>query len=554
MEADNLPMRREQTRSGLIFLAVLSMAAWFCGGYCRAQDCTGPSALQSRIATHPDSGSYSELGAWFGERKNFRCAVDTLQAGLHLDPNSMRLNYLLGLTLFSSGQIEESLRPLERSTELDSKALEPHLILGTALAQLQRQGEARVQWKAALRIDPGSTVALDGLGKSLIAAGEYGAAVSLLRTAKRNEELTLDLALAYDRGGMLERSSETLVAALRTSPSSVRLTDALARVYVQQRRSDTAAKLLKESLAAHPNDVEGQRIYLPILVLSGEFSAAQPIAVKLLALDPHNFEVLFLNGVIEHQYGHYDAAREHLKQAIAMAPDDSYSHYYMGLTLIGLDDSVGARAELEKAVTLDPANAEAHFQLANILRSSGDKDSAQEQSKIAQQLFVMRSQHFVAQPKATEAAKKLAAGDIQGAIALYREAVEAAPQDASIAYKLALAFDKAGDTEAERTTLEQTLHIDPTMAVAQNQLGYVLSRGGDVPDAEKHFHLAVQSAPAYTAAWVNYAAALAVESRLEEAEKALSTALQLEPGNAQALGLKKDLDAAHATKPAGQSK
>jgi tetratricopeptide (TPR) repeat protein len=479
--------------------------------------------------------------------------VDTLQAGLRIDPNSMRLNYLLGLTLYSGGQVEESLRPLERSSELDSKALEPYLILGTALAQLQRQPEARVQWQAALRIDPGSTVALDGLSKCMIAAGEYGSAIDLLRTAKRNEDLTLDLAFAYDRAGMLERSSEMLQAALHTSPSSVRLTNALARVYVHQRRSDTAAKLLKDSLARHPNDVEGQRIYLPILVLSGDFYTAQPIAEKLLAIDPHNFEVLFLNGVIEHQSGHYDAAREHLKQAIAMAPNDSYSHYYLGLTLIGLDDSQGARVELEKAVALDPANAEAHFQLAHVLRSLGEKEAAQEQSKIAQELFVARSQHFTAQPKATEAANELAAGDIQGAIALYREAVVAAPQDADIAYRLALAFDKAGDTDAERTTLEQTVRIDPSMAQAQNQLGYVLSRSGDVPDAEEHFRLAVQSAPAYTAAWVNYAAALAVQSRLDEAEKALSQALQLDPGNAQALGLKKDLEAAHAAKSPGHS-
>ena len=120
-------------------------------------------------------------------------------------------------------------------------------------------------------------------------------------------------------------------------------------------------------------------------------------------------------------------------------------------------------------------------------------------------------------------------------------------------YRLALAFDKAGDTNEERLTLEKTLQIDPAMALAQNQLGYVLSRSGDVPDAEEHFHLAVQSAPTYTAAWVNYAAALAVESKLDEAEKALSQALQLEPGNAQALGLKKDLDAAESAKTAGHS-
>jgi len=509
--------------------------------------------LQARMAAHPDAQSFSELGAWFAERKQFQCAVDTLQAGLRLDPNSMRLNYLLGLTMYSGGQVEKSLRPLEHSTELDPNALEPHLILGTALAQLQRQREARAEWQAALRIDPGSTVALDGLSKCMIAAGEYGPVVNLLRAANRNEDLTLDLAFAYDRGGMLERSSETLKAALRVNPSSTRLTDALARVYVQQHRSDTAAKLLKESLAAHPNDVEGQRIYLPLLVLSGEFSAAQPIAVKLLALSPDDFEILFLNGVIEHQSGHYDAARGHLKQAIALEPNNSSPHYYLGLTLTGLDDMEGARGELDKAVALDPSNAEAHFQLAKVLRSVGEQKLAQEQSRIAQQLFVARTQKLTVQPKAAEAAGKLAAGDVKGAIALYREAVEAAPQDADIVYRLALAFEKAGDTDAERTTLEQTLRIDPSMALAQNQLGYVLSRSGDVPDAEEHFHRAVQSAPAYTAAWVNYAAALAVESRLDEAEKALSQALQLDPGNAQALRLKKDLEGTHAAKSPGHS-
>jgi tetratricopeptide (TPR) repeat protein len=529
-------------------LAMLSLAACFGSVLCRAQDCTGPQALQARIDAHPDAQAYAELGKWFGEKNKFQCAVATLQAGLRLDPNSMRLNYLLGLTLYSNGQVEQSLRPLERSTEADPKAIEPHLILGSALAQLQRQREARAEWTAALRIDPTSTVALDGLSKSQIAAGEYGAAITLLRKARRNDDLTLDLALAYERAGMLEQSGETLRAALQQHPSSARLTDALAKVYVEQHRSDTAAKILKESLAAHPDDVEGQRIYLPLLVLTGEFSVAQPIAVKLLALYPHDFQLLFLNGVIEHQSGHYEAARDHLKQAIALEPDNSSPHYYLGLTLTGLDDAQGARQELEKAVALDPSNAEAHFQLANTLRELGEQKLSQDQSRIAQQLFAARNQHLVVQPKVQEAARRMSAGDIKGAIALYREAVAAAPQDAAISYKLALAFDKAGDMDAERTTLEQTLKLDPTMALAQNQLGYVLSRGGDVPSATEHFHLAVQLNPAYTAAWVNYAGALAVQSHTDEAEKALSRALQLDPRNAQALGLKKALNEALSSK------
>jgi cytochrome c-type biogenesis protein CcmH/NrfG len=54
----------------------------------------------------------------------------------------------------------------------------------------------------------------------------------------------------------------------------------------------------------------------------------------------------------------------------------------------------------------------------------------------------------------------------------------------------------------------------------------------------------VQAAPGYVQAWVSLAATLGMESRFPEAQKALASALQLDPQNAQALQLSKDLEAA----------
>ena len=73
---------------------------------------------------------------------------------------------------------------------------------------------------------------------------------------------------------------------------------------------------------------------------------------------------------------------------------------------------------------------------------------------------------------------------------LYREALTAYPKDASLAYKLAIALDGAGNTEEERTVLEQAVQLDPDFALAQNQLGYLASRGGDTTSAEAHFRQA----------------------------------------------------------------
>ena len=88
------------------------------------------------------------------------------------------------------------------------------------------------------------------------------------------------------------------------------------------------------------------------------------------------------------------------------------------------------------------------------------------------------------------------------------------------------------------------MKIEPGFALAQNQLGYLASRDGDTAAAEEHFRLAVQAAPGYTQAWISLAATLGMESRFSEAQEALASALKIEPDNAEALQLRKDLTAA----------
>ena len=110
-------------------------------------------------------------------------------------------------------------------------------------------------------------------------------------------------------------------------------------------------------------------------------------------------------------------------------------------------------------------------------------------------------------------------------------------------YKLALAMDRAGDTSNERAALSKAVEIDPDLAVAQNQLGYLASLQGDLSSAENYFRLALRAAPGYTQAWISLAATLAMESRFSEAQEAVTIALRLDPQNTSALQLRRDLTA-----------
>jgi Tfp pilus assembly protein PilF len=81
--------------------------------------------------------------------------------------------------------------------------------------------------------------------------------------------------------------------------------------------------------------------------------------------------------------------------------------------------------------------------------------------------------------------------------------------------------------------------LNPKLAEAQNQRGFVAARSGDTQQAEAHFRAAIQASPSYVVAWINLAATLASEAKWREAKTAVDRALAIDPGNAGARELEK---------------
>jgi len=544
-----------QPQTGPTFrIRIIALCAIALGVSCRcASQCKAPSALDAGGAKPPSASAYVNLGSWFGEHRQFDCASQAFRSALELDPASAKIHYFLGLSLYSSGQVEASLDPLQRSVALDAAATQPRLLLAAVFKHLGRAGEAEDQWRAVLRLDPASAAALDGLSNSLIDRNDPTAAVDLLLAAKTKRgldtDLTLDLARAYGIAQMLDEAGATLQEALANRPaaaSSLRLTNALATVYVRQKRFVDAEGLMKSYLEQHPTELDAQLLYLRILVLNEDHAKAIPLGRALLARAPRSFDALYLNGILERESGAYQAARDHLRLAVALMPSDYSARYNYGIALLQLRDAGAAKEQLEKAVALNDSAAEAHFQLALALRALGETQSAQEQMKTYQRLSSDDAERARSATEAQLAEEKLAAGDAPQAVSLYRQAVTDAPQDPMLNYRLSIALRQAGDAAGERAALEQTVKIDPTFALAQNQLGYLDFHSGAYPSAEGHFRHAVESAPTFAEAWINLAATLASEGRMPEAREAAASALRADPKNAQALQLAQDLNAAKA--------
>jgi Flp pilus assembly protein TadD len=546
----NLAKIRTHARSGRVRIGTcLGLLFPLLAGPLAYASCPVPPSMKTQLQARPTAESYSSLGSWFGDRKQFDCAADAFASAARLQPDSATLAYMWGLSLYSAGQLQKAADPLRQAARLDPSDIRSYLVLGAVLEQMKQRTDAEVEWRAALAIDPDSETALDNLTRDLIIDKDYSSVLALLgkpaRDGKRSSLQNLNLGMAYARTGQLEEASKVLREGLNTAPDSLPLANELSVVLVLLSRVDEAVAVLDLAIERHPDDLGTQLLLLRTLVTNNVASGPQ-VGQKLLLAYPHNWEVLSLNGTLEIEDGKLQQARSHLEEAVALKPDDSRSHKELGFVLNQLQDLPHAKQQLELAIALGDSEPETQYTLATVLRGLGETEPAQRQFALYQKLKKAESDRKQAAGKAEQADQMLAAGDPVKAAALYREALASDPDEALLAYKLSVALEKTHDFAGEKSALDRAIQLNPNLEEAQNQMGYLAIRSGDASQAENYFRAAIHASPSFITAWINLAATLASEAKWQEAKDALSHALKIDPENAKAHELGQALASAQA--------
>lgn len=503
--------------------------------------CTGPQELTAKLHAHPTTQNAVALGNWFAAHKQFPCALETFRAALKSDPKSAELHYLTGLALLSTGKPGEAVPEIQQAAQLQPGVLKPHLLLGILYDQANQHDRAEDEWKAALKIDPRSEPALEGLSLDLLAQQDYIGVISLLRDAPRTEKLAINLAKALGDLNYLDEAKAVLGEALKASPNSVPLASAMTVVLVKQIRYQEAIDLLQNTYQANPGNQQAELELFRLLVLTNHINLARPMGPKLLAERPHDPEVLYLNGIVERIVGDYPLAKAHLEEAVSLEGDFFNSRYNLGMVLVFLKEWKEAADQLQKAIDLGATEPQVHFELAKALRGLGEEDKALAEMQKYQALKKDEEAKLEAASAAAQGDTELAASKLQEAIKHYRDAVAGEPSNPGYQYKLALALRQDGDTAGERAALEETIRLNPAHAGAQRELGYLLAHTGDSAGAIEHFRLAVKAAPAWTEAWINLAGELAESGQFADARAAAATALRLDPNNSDAKELNDQL-------------
>lgn len=553
---------------------MLLAAAWAAlfvapAGAARAQGpCKAPASIDG---TPTGAVSPATLGDWYARHGQPECAIAAFRSVPPQQQQSGSLQYALGMAEYKAGHLPEAEAALRRSAELAPEHAEVHLALGVLAHDAGDRPKAMREWTTAVQLQPASEIALDWLSKARIEAGEYDAALDVLRTAPPSEGLSIDRLIASTKAGLFQSGIHDARLALTSHPDWGELRLALATVLVERNQFEEALVLIRAALRATPASLAVQVLYLRVLVLDGSEDDALPFARSCLAQHPDDFDLVYLIGIIERHRGEYEAALPHLERAVAMRPQHYDSRLNLGITLLKLHRLDESKAELQTAASMREASADVHFQLAAALRGLGEREAAQKQMALYQQELATKSRHDELVSLAAQASERFQQGDAAGAAALERTILEKHPDEPVHWYDLALELDQLKDYDGERDALQHAVALRPTFAPAWNALGYMELRAGRdreaqaaftravqlVPDfaeaqsnlgsmyekagqlepAEQHFRAAVQSNPGYVDGWINLAAALAEQSNFAAAREAAQSALRVQPGNADAARL-----------------
>jgi tetratricopeptide (TPR) repeat protein len=531
--------------------------------------CKGPDSLEQAVRSSPSAGGYDALGAYFGQRGQFACALTAFQSAIRLEPNSGEAHFNLGLALLASGDARRAAAELRIAARLEPKRPESHVALGNALSQLNQSEAAINEFKLALQSNPKFVPALDGLTKQLIEQHRYSAAIAYLENAPPAEELQLNLAIANSRNGDMARATDILSLLVKEHPKSAPAHSNLGIAYTEQDRYREAASEFQKAIQLDPHADEDRISYLKALCVLAEFPTAEPVIDEYVERKPNDAEALNLKGVVYRGLGKYAEAEPVLSRAVVLNPASYDSHYNLGFVLAKLGKTKEAREQLEKALQLKPGSSEAQFQLVSVLRTLGEGEKANQELQSFEHQKEETVNQDIAGVKANQANELMRNGDVQRAVDLYREAISDDPKNARTYYNLALALDRLGEVGAERQALEQaatlnaslaTVHnqlgflnlqsgrdseaeqqlklaisLDAQYAEAQNNLGVLYGRQGKTKEAEQLFREATENNPQYAQAFVNLGLILASESRYSDADQALQSAIRLKPDDTKAL-------------------
>jgi tetratricopeptide (TPR) repeat protein len=424
----------------------------------------------------------------------------TAQRRLSLNLSQSKQHFLLGIALYSKGEIDAAIVEYKRALILKPDDVESHYSLGSALLDKGELQTAAAEYKAALT----KTSVVDCENKlfgTVLRAfpGPPGIAYSTAASFSRQ----LD-AGALKKLGLALRDPNELTAqsdgVVRKNPSGDG-TSARSRVIPEQTRP--------ERRGSSP--------------MNGAEVASNAAVPQTGVVSPAFWEHVN-RGLALEQVGDRAGSERAYKQALAVKPDLPDLYHRIGMILREDHQRDASIAAYRRAVALKPEFAEAHVDLGYALDQRGDRSAA-----LAEYGRALALESDLAAECSTLGDVFAASESDDRAIEFYRKSLALEPNVPKIHARLGRVQYRAYEYQVALSSFQRALVLDRNLAEAHYGLGLIRDAYDAHDEAINEFRTALRLKPDLAEASLAIGVALGASGRIEEAIEQYKQTLVLKP-------------------------
>jgi tetratricopeptide (TPR) repeat protein len=444
-------------------------------------------ALERARALRPgDPPTLIRLGRIRFEQGDLDAAAAHFARILEQDPDAAAGHEGLGLVAAARGDHEEAVRRFERAFELQPTALTLHQRLGVAYRNLGDRDKALFHLErgrnAPVLIDDPVLAVITELGRSAelyqvraaqaFQEGRYATAADFYRRAAELDPTDFGPYLALSQSlelmGDLEGAIASLEEALRLGTTGDEATDAVERGQI--------------------HNALGR-----LLVLVGREAEAMASLERAIELQPEWGESRVRLGNALARARRFEEAVTHFDWVLERAPGHVPTLLSRGSALMNLGRRAEALADFRRAVEGAPEDATVRLRYAEALAFTGDQAAAREQRRIADGVGDEGGARGAA--LAREAARLVSRGELEAALATYRQALAAAPNHVDARYETAALLGHLGRYEEALVELERVVTEAPRHGPARRAQATALVLVGRYAEARERLQAGVAAVP-----------------------------------------------------------
>lgn len=454
---------------------------------------------------------------------------------------------------------------LSACTTDPQKAKAKYLAAGEKYMKQKQYGDAAVEFRNTIRLDPRSADAYYRLAQAELAQQDWNGAYSDLQKAIELDPARLDARLAQGRlylaARQFDKAEAEANAVLPLDPKSAEAYDILGGALLGQQKADEALAAFSKVAELRPNDANSYLNLALVEIGLRRYEEAEKHLRKAVETDPGLLKANIDLANLYRLQGKLPDALEALQAGVQHNPEGFQLYLNWASLLSDAGKTTEAEGVLDRLRTTMPKSSNAAIAIGDYYLSRNETDKAVaeyrrgleesagnlEIEKRLQDLYLTSNQIEQAAKLDSQLMSQapqdpiigvlhgrtlLAQGKNQEAIVTLQKAVKNEPNSAAAHYYLGLAYWQNESLGQANSEFQEALKASPGMPMALRSLVRLNLAQNNTPGALVYARELVQKNPADVGARVQLGSIYLSAEQLSHAEEQFMAAYQLAPNRA----------------------